>query len=111
MTRVRCGDRGAVGIFTAIVVIVLFGFMGLAVDVGAMYDERRQLANGADAAVLAIAEDCALEVISCDRDTANVIAAGFASASGRSKPRSSSPSTVTNRPSRSHIASSSCSWT
>ena len=80
MTRVRCDDRGAVGIFTAIVVIVLFGFMGLAVDVGAMYDERRQLANGADAAVLAIAEDCALEVISCDRDTAKVIADGFASA-------------------------------
>ena len=83
MTRVRCGDRGAVGIFTAIVVIVLFGFMGLAVDVGAMYDERRQLANGADAAVLAIAEDCALEVISCDRNTAKVIAAGFASANAR----------------------------
>jgi Flp pilus assembly protein TadG len=83
MTRVRCDDRGAVGIFTAIVVIVLFGFLGLAVDVGAMYDERRQLANGADAAVLAIAEDCALEVISCDRNTAKVIAAGFASANAR----------------------------
>ena len=83
MTLVRRDDRGAVGIFTAIVVVVLFGFLGLAVDVGAMYDERRQLANGADAAVLAIAEDCALGVISCDQATANVIAAGFASANAR----------------------------
>lgn len=73
-------DRGAVGIFTAIVVVVLFGFLGLAVDVGAMYDERRQLGNGADAAALAIAEDCALEVISCSLGAAKPIAASFASA-------------------------------
>jgi Flp pilus assembly protein TadG len=76
-------DRGAVGLFTAVVVVVLFGFLGLAVDVGAMYDERRQLANGADAAALAIAEDCALGVISCDRATGKVIAADFASANAR----------------------------
>ncbi|HEX5631376.1 MAG TPA: Tad domain-containing protein [Acidimicrobiia bacterium] len=76
----RSNDRGAVGIFTAIVVVVLFGFLGLAVDVGAMYDERRQLGNGADAAVLAIAEDCALEVISCNLGSAKPIAASFAAA-------------------------------
>jgi hypothetical protein len=76
-------ERGAVGLFTAVMVVVLFGFLGLAVDVGAMYDERRQLANGADAAVLAIAEDCALGVISCDQATARAIAASFASANAR----------------------------
>lgn len=83
MTRSVRDDRGAVGLFTAVVVVVLFGFLGLAVDVGAMYDERRQLANGADAAALAIAEDCALGVISCDQATAKIIAAGFASANAR----------------------------
>ena len=82
MTNSR-NDSGAVGIFTAIVVVVLFGFLGFAVDMGAMYDERRQLSNGADAAALAIAEDCALGVIFCDTVSAKPIAASFASANAR----------------------------
>ncbi len=83
MQRLTNRQDGAVGVFTAVVVVVLFGFLGLAVDVGAMYDERRQLSNGADAAALAIAEDCALGVISCDRATAKAIAAAMASANAR----------------------------
>jgi Flp pilus assembly protein TadG len=83
LTRFGSADRGAAGVFVAISMTVLLGMVGLAVDVGAMYDERRQLSNGADAAVLAIAEDCALGVGSCDSATARHVAEGFASANAR----------------------------
>jgi hypothetical protein len=79
MQRIRT-ENGAVGVFTAILMAALLGMLGLAVDVGAMYDERRQLSNGADAAVLAIAEDCALGIVSCDTATATVTARSFANA-------------------------------
>jgi hypothetical protein len=54
----------------------LVGFAAIAVDVGALYAERGQLQNGADAAALAIAQDCA--VGACG-DTA-ATAGGFANA-------------------------------
>ncbi len=71
-------ERGAVGVFMAITIVVLFGMLGLAVDVGHMYQERGELRNGADAAVLAIAEDCALGVGSCDASTARSKAEEYA---------------------------------
>ncbi len=40
--------------------VVLLGMGALVIDVGALYAERRQLQNGADAAALAVAKDCAL---------------------------------------------------
>lgn len=67
----------------AITVTVLFGMVGLAIDVGAMYDERRQLSKGADAAVLAIAEECALGVGSCDSATGKSTARAYAAANAR----------------------------
>lgn len=76
-------ERGAVGVFIAIVIPVLLGMLGLAIDVGALYDERRQLSNGADAAVLAIAEDCALGVGPCDTAGASATAKSFADANAR----------------------------
>jgi hypothetical protein len=72
-------ERGFVGVFVAISIVVMLGMVGLAVDVGAMYHERRQLRNGADAAVLAIAEDCALGVGSCDESAAAGTASLYAS--------------------------------
>ncbi|NKX56723.1 hypothetical protein HGG74_19810 [Arthrobacter sp. E918] len=39
--------------------VALLGFVALAIDVGALYAERAQLQNGADAAALAVAQDCA----------------------------------------------------
>lgn len=42
----------------ALMMVVLLGMAALAVDVGAMYVEKAQLQNGADAAALAIAQDC-----------------------------------------------------
>ena len=72
-------DGGVAGVFVAITVATLLGFVGFAVDIGAMYDERRQLTNGADAAVLAIAEDCALK-ITCNPGSAKKTAQDFANA-------------------------------
>lgn len=71
-------EHGAAGVFIAITMAVLLGMAGLAIDVGAIYQERRVLSNGADAAALAIAEDCALGTTSCDNHTAKVTAQLFA---------------------------------
>jgi hypothetical protein len=46
-------------VLIALLLVVLLGFAALAIDVGSMYAEKAQLQNGADAAVLAIAQDCA----------------------------------------------------
>jgi hypothetical protein len=56
--RAHRDERGASAIFIALVVTILFGFTALALDVGNMLQERRQLQNGADAAALAVAKDC-----------------------------------------------------
>ncbi len=72
-------DGGVAGVFVAITIATMLGFVGFAVDIGAMYDERRQLTNGADAAVLAIAEDCALK-ITCNPGSAKKTAQNFANA-------------------------------
>lgn len=52
-------DDGAVAVMTALLALVLFGMAALVVDAGAFYAERRELQNGADAAALAVAADCA----------------------------------------------------
>ena len=52
------GERGAVAVITALSMVVLLGFVALAVDVGAMYEERAELQSAADAAALAVAQDC-----------------------------------------------------
>jgi Flp pilus assembly protein TadG len=52
-------EHGAVLVFVAIGLVALIGFMAFAVDFGRIYNERRQLQSGADAAALAIAADCA----------------------------------------------------
>jgi hypothetical protein len=63
-------DTGAVGVFVAITIAVLLGLVGLTIDVGAMYWERRELQNGADAGALAIAEECALGSPLCNETAA-----------------------------------------
>lgn len=52
-------DHGAVAVVVAILAVAMFGFAALVIDVGALYDERRQLQNGADASALALAQSCA----------------------------------------------------
>lgn len=54
-------DSGAVAVVVAVCLTALLGFAALAIDVGAVFVERRELQNGADAAALAIAQDCATD--------------------------------------------------
>lgn len=44
-----------------ILMVPLIGCLAIALDVGALYAERAQLQNGADAAALAVANDCAID--------------------------------------------------
>jgi hypothetical protein len=52
-------DAGAVLVWVALLLTTLCGMGALVIDVGALYVEKRQLQNGADAAALAVAQDCA----------------------------------------------------
>lgn len=52
-------ERGATAVIVAILLVALFGFTALAVDLGAAWADKKQLQNGADAAALAIAQQCA----------------------------------------------------
>jgi hypothetical protein len=61
-----------------VLLVVLIGFAALAIDVGALYQERRELQNGADAAALAIAEDCGRATAPCDSATAGATAELYA---------------------------------
>lgn len=53
------GEKGAATIMVAVLMVALLGCAAIAVDVGAMYAEKAQIQNGADATALAIAGDCA----------------------------------------------------
>lgn len=55
----RGRDRGAVLVWVAGGLVALVGMGAMVLDVGAVYAERRDLQNGADAAALAVAKDCA----------------------------------------------------
>lgn len=76
-------DEGVVLVLVGVLLIVLLGLAGMAIDVGALYAERRQLRNGADAAALAIAEDCGLHAKPCDQATAEATAQLYADANSR----------------------------
>src|SRR5690625_4287336 len=52
-------DRGAVAVIVAILMVPLLGFAAISIDIAATHAERQQLQTGADAAALAIAQDCA----------------------------------------------------
>jgi hypothetical protein len=52
-------ERGASAVIVALLMIPLIGFAAIAVDIAAVYSEKQQLQNGADAAALAIGHDCA----------------------------------------------------
>lgn len=60
-TRSGCrhGERGAISVIVAILLVTLLGFVAIAVDVGVIYSERAQLQNGADASAIALAQKCA----------------------------------------------------
>ena len=56
--RRRHEEDGAVLVFTIFILTAVIAFGAIAVDAGALYQEHRELQNGADAAALAIAQSC-----------------------------------------------------
>jgi hypothetical protein len=50
---------GATAVLMAFFLVVIMAVGAIVIDVGALYAERRELQNGADAAVLAVAQNCA----------------------------------------------------
>ncbi len=52
-------ESGATAVLLAVAILPLIGIVALVIDVGLMQWEVRQLQNGADAAALAIAQECA----------------------------------------------------
>ena len=62
LVRLRRDERGVVGVIVAMLLGagVLTGMAALVLDIGQIYQERIELQNGADAAVLGVAKSCAL---------------------------------------------------
>jgi Flp pilus assembly protein TadG len=61
VTKVRHrNERGITGLFVLFFMVALLGSLGLVIDLGLVRQERRELQNGADAAALALAQECAL---------------------------------------------------
>jgi Putative Flp pilus-assembly TadE/G-like len=52
-------DQGTVLVLVAVLLVALIGVTALVVDIGALAVEKREVQNGADAAALAVAQDCA----------------------------------------------------
>ena len=73
------GERGGVSVIVALSLVVLLGAAAIVVDTGALYAERAELQSGADAAALAIAQECA------DGSCAGPAATGQALANQNSK--------------------------
>lgn len=78
--RMAGDDRGVSMVLVAVTMVALLGMAAFAIDVGAIYAERRELQVGAEAAVLAIAEDCGLGARPCDAATAAGTADAYADA-------------------------------
>lgn len=70
-------EDGVVAVMVAITMAALLGMAALVVDVGLVRQERRELQNGADAAALAVAIECASNPPCSGRDA---IAASYANA-------------------------------
>lgn len=83
MRRMMQEDSGAVAVVVAVCLSALLGCAAIAIDFGAIFVERRELQNGADAAALAIAQDCAADPTSAgcaDLVTARTTARSYANA-------------------------------
>lgn len=93
-------ERGASAVLVGLLLVPMIAALAIALDVGALYVERAQLQNGADAAALAVATDCA-DDDGCGSSSA--IAATFAAANANDgsaatlAPTFPTPTTVTVR--------------
>jgi Flp pilus assembly protein TadG len=58
LSRRLAGERGAAAVVLSLLLVPMLGFAAIAVDIGALYAERARLQVGADAAAIAVAQDC-----------------------------------------------------
>ncbi|MGW4928692.1 pilus assembly protein TadG-related protein [Agromyces sp. NPDC004153] len=65
-------ERGATAVTFALLLVPLLAILAFVVDIGLLYYEKAQLQNGADAAALAVAQECALLPDSCEGDASDV---------------------------------------
>ncbi|GAA4066499.1 pilus assembly protein [Agromyces indicus] len=61
----REDDRGAIAVWVALAIVPLLMFLALVADYGLAAWERGQLQNGADAAALAVAQNCGSDPAGC----------------------------------------------
>jgi len=80
LRKFRSEESGISLIFVTLSLVVLVGMVAFAVDTAALYQERRELQSGADAAAFAIAEDCALDTQPCTQVQADLTADNYADA-------------------------------
>lgn len=73
----RAAQRGQTMVIVALLMTAMVGFLGLSIDGGRLYIERRVLQNGADAASLAMS-DAFFGAKENNSDTATSLAVGFA---------------------------------
>lgn len=79
-------ERGVIAIVGAVVIAMglMVGVLAMTVDVGRLFVERRDVQNGADAAALALADDCARGRATCVAGAASTTrAAAFADANAK----------------------------
>lgn len=102
MRRLRDDERGAAAVLVSLLLVPIMGFAAIAVDIGAVYAERARLQVAADAAALAVAQDCARGACGNMQATADaLVAANDAGADAAPPVLSSNPTSVTvtgNRP-------------
>jgi Flp pilus assembly protein TadG len=58
LRRRTTDERGATAVVFALVLVPVLGFAAIAVDIGALYAEKARLQVAADAAAIAVAQDC-----------------------------------------------------
>lgn len=92
--RLRTEDRGAVALVFVLLLVPLMAMTALVVDIGAVHVEKRRLQNAADAAALAIAQDCGRGACGNPALTANVLTSANAGAAGATATVSGSSVTV-----------------
>lgn len=90
-------DRGAVAVIIAILMVPLLGFAAISLDVAAMHAEKQQLQNGADAAALAIAQDCARDSCEAPAETAQTFATANSNSGTAAATLPSIPTAATGR--------------
>jgi hypothetical protein len=92
------GERGAVAMVVALLMVPIMGFAAIAVDVGALYAERARLQTAADAAALAVARNCAMGACGDTQATAqDLVTANVGEATARPPVLTSNTVTVTGR--------------